>query len=194
VAPASAPGLWLRDPALAPQIAEYLATQPWAGPLLARDTSILPAGACLPLAMLGSAHARSADLVATFAGDEGPDHWGLPGRAPFDAPDVPDGGGMHGGLHRAELATVLVMQGGGFGAGVLAEVPADLTDIVPTLLHGMGLDTTGMEGRALRAAFRAAEDAPPQREIIEAPRGFVLEAMRAEAGGRLYPTALRRAL
>ncbi len=192
VAPASAPGLWLRDAALAPQIADYLATQSWAGPLLARDTAILPAGACLPLAMLGSAHARSADLVVTFAGDEAPDHWGLPGRAPFDAPDVPDGGGMHGGLHRAELATVLVMQGAAFGAGVVAQEPADLTDIVPTLLHGLGLDASGMEGRPLRAAYTAADDAPPLREIIEAPRGFVLEAMRAEAGGRLYPTALRR--
>lgn len=192
VAPASAPGLWLRDAALAPQIADYLATQAWAGPLLARDVSILPEGACLPLALLGSAHARSADLVATFAGDEAPDHWGLPGRAPFDAPDVPDGGGMHGGLHRAELATVLVMQGADFGAGVVAQEPADLTDIVPTLLHGLGLDATGMEGRPLRAAYHAADDAPPRHEVLEAPRGFVLEAMRAEAGGRLYPTALRR--
>lgn len=193
VAPASAPGLWLRDAALAPQIADYLATQNWAGPLLARDPGILAPGRALPLSLLGSAHARSADLVVTFAGDEGPDHWGLPGRAPFDAPDVPDGGGMHGGLHRAELATVLVMQGGAFGAGVVAEEPADLTDIVPTLLHGMGLAGDGMEGRPLRAAFRTADDAPPLRETLEAPGGFVLEAMRAEIGGRLYPTALRRA-
>jgi len=192
VAPASAPGLWLRDATLAPQIAAYLETQPWAGPLLARDPSILPHGAALPLAVLGSAHARSADLVVTFAGEETADHWGLPGRAPFDAPDVPEGGGMHGGLHRAELATVLVMQGGGFANGTVAEEPADLTDIVPTLLHGLGLDGAGMEGRALRAAFDAAHDVPPLRETLALPRGFVLEAMRAEAGGRLYPTALRR--
>jgi hypothetical protein len=112
VAPAAAPGLWLRDAALAPQIADFLARQDWAGPLLARDPSVLPAGRAAPLALLGSAHPRSADLVATFAGSEAPDEWGLPGLAPFDAPDVPEGGGMHGGLHRAELATVLVMQGG----------------------------------------------------------------------------------
>ncbi len=191
VAPASAPGLWLRDAALAPQIADFLATQPWAGPLLARDTAILPRA--FPLAALGSAHARSADLVVTFAGDEGPDRWGLPGNAPFDAPDVPDGGGMHGGLHRAELATVLVMQGAGFRAGALAKEAADLTDIVPTLLHGMGLDTTGMEGRPLRAAFDATADAAPDRLLLELDRGFVLEAMRAPGHERLYPTALRRA-
>ncbi len=193
VAPAAAPGIWLRDAAMAPQIAAFLATQPWAGPLLARDAAILPAGQAFPLAALGSAHARSADLVATFAGDEAADHWGLPGRASFDAPDVPDGGGMHGGLHRAELATVLVMQGGPFRPGAVAEEPADLTDIVPTLLHAMGLAAAGMEGRPLRGALDAAADAAPRREALALHGGFVLEAMRHADGGRLYPTALRRA-
>jgi len=193
VAPAAAPGLWLRDAALAPQIAEFLAAQPWAGPLLARDPAILPAGRAFQLAALGSAHARSADLVATFAGSEDADGWGLPGTAPFDAPDVPDGGGMHGGLHRAELATVLVMQGGPFRSGLVAEEPADLTDIVPTVLHMLGLGTEGMEGAPLRAAFDAAADSPPMRETIAMPGGFMLEAMRKAPGGRLYPTAMRRA-
>lgn len=192
VAPAAAPGLWLRDAALAPQIADFLATQDWAGPLLARDPSILPAGRAFPLATLGSAHARSADLVATFAGSEAADEWGLPGFAPFDAPDVPEGGGMHGGLHRAELATVLVMQGGPFRRGAIAQEAADLTDIVPTVIHALGLPTDDMEGRPLRGALDAAVDAAPAREIIDLPGGFVLEAMRGPTG-RFYPTALRRA-
>jgi arylsulfatase A-like enzyme len=193
VAPAAAPGMWLRDAALAPQIADFLATQDWAGPLLARDPAILLAGRAMPLALLGSAHARSADLVATFAGSEEADEWGLPGLAPFDAPDVPEGGGMHGGLHRAELATVLVMQGGPFRRGAVAAAPADLTDIVPTVLHVLGLPAEGMEGRPLLGALDAAADAPPLHELVALPAGFVLEAMRAVPGGRLYPTALRRA-
>lgn len=192
VAPAAAPGLWLRDAALAPQIADFLATQDWAGPLLARDPSILPVGRAFPLATLGSAHARSADLVATFAGSEEADEWGLPGFAPFDAPDVPEGGGMHGGLHRAELATVLVMQGGPFRRGAVAQEAADLTDIVPTVIHALGLPTEGMEGRPLRGALDAAADAAPAREVIDLPGDFVLEAMRGPTG-RFYPTALRRA-
>ena len=192
VAPAAAPGLWLRDAALAPQIADFLATQSWAGPLLARDPAILPEGRAMPLALLGSGHARSADLVATFAGDEGPDAWGMPGTAPFDAPDVPEGGGMHGGLHRAELATVLVMEGGPFRRGAVAAEAADLTDIAPTVLHLLGIGTEGMEGRPLGGAVDAAADAPPADETLELHGGFVLEAMRG-ASGRLYPTALRRA-
>lgn len=193
VAPAAAPGMWLRDAALAPQIADFLATQSWAGPLLARDPAILPPGRATPLALLGSAHARSADLVATFTGDEAADEWGMPGFAPFDAPDVADGGGMHGGLHRAELATVLVMQGGPFRRGAVAQEAADLTDIVPTVLHILGLPGEGMEGRPLHAALDATADAPPPREVLTLPGGFVLEAMRGPTG-RFYPTALRRAV
>ncbi|WP_431268480.1 alkaline phosphatase family protein [Dankookia sp. P2] len=193
VAPAAAPGIWLRDPGLAPQIADFLDGQAWAGPLLARDPTILPPGRALPLAVLGSGHARSADLVATFAGSEAADGWGLPGTAGFDTADVPEGGGMHGGLHRAKLATVLVMQGGPCRAGAVAQEAADLTDIVPTVLHMLGQGTEGMEGRPLRAAFDAAADAAPLPELLELHGGFLLEAMRAAPGGRLYPTALRRA-
>jgi phosphonoacetate hydrolase len=193
VAPAAAPGIWFRDRALAPQVADWLAAQPWCGPLLARDPAILPEGAALPLSLLGSGHPRSADLVVTVAGSEAADEWGLPGHAPFDAPDVPEGGGMHGGLHRAELATVLVMQGGPLRRGAVAAAPCDLTDIAPTVLHVLGLPTEGMEGRALSAAWDAAADAPPDQEQIVLPRGFTLEAMRPAGGGRLYPTAMRRA-
>jgi arylsulfatase A-like enzyme len=190
VAPAAAPGLWFRDASLAPQVAAFLAQQPWAGPLFARDPAMLPEGQAAPLSLLGSGHRRSADLVVTFAGSEASDEWGLPGTAPFDAPDVPEGGGMHGGLHRSELATVLVMQGGPFRDGAVAQAPADLTDIAPTVLHLLGLDHDGTEGRPLAAAWDAGADSKPLREAVALPRGFVLEAMRVEREGRLYPTAL----
>lgn len=99
---------------------------------------------------------------------------------------------MHGGLHRAELATVLVMQGGPFRRSAVAQAPADLTDIAPTVLHLLGLGTDGCEGRPAAAAWDAARDAPPLAERVEMPRGFVLQAMRAEPGGRLYPTGVIR--
>lgn len=192
VAPAAAPGLWFRDPALAPQVAAWLAGQPWCGPLLARDPTILPEGEAMALSVLGSGHARSADLIVTFAGSDAPDEWDLPGHAPFDAPDVPEGGGMHGGLHRAEMATVLVMQGGPILPGQVVEEPCDLTDIAPSVMHLLGLDHGGMEGRPLRAAWAPGTDAPPLRETLHLPRGFLLEVMRSSTGGRLYPTALHR--
>jgi phosphonoacetate hydrolase len=192
VAPASAPGIWLRDPARQAQaVADFLAAQGWAGPLLARDPALLPEGAALPLAALDAAHRRSADLVLLLAGEEGPDAWGLPGRAPFDAPDVPEGGGMHGGLHRRELATVLVAEGGPFRRGARLAAACDLTDIAPTVLHLLGLPPLGDGGgRVLAEGWDAGADAPPEAEALALPRGFVLEAARQ--AGRRYPTALLR--
>lgn len=193
VAPAAAPGLWFRDPAMAGDVAGWLAAQPWCGLLLARDPTLLPSGTAMALSVLGSGHARSADLVVTFAGSEAPDEWGLPGHAPFDAPDVPEGGGMHGGLHRAELATVLVMQGGPIRRGAVAEEACDLTDIAPTVLHLLGLNHAGCEGRPLCAGWDEAADAPPIRGLLDLPRCLVLETMRQPDESRLYPVALRQA-
>jgi arylsulfatase A-like enzyme len=84
------------------------------------------------------------------------------------------------------------MQGGPFRRGAVANEPADLTDIAPTVLHLLGLESQEMEGRPLLGAFDAAADAVPVDELHDMPGGFVLEVMRA-VGGRLYPTALRRA-
>ncbi len=112
----------------------------------------------------------------------------MPGTAPFDAPDVPEGGGMHGGLHRAELATVLVMQGGPFRRGArCAPSGADLTDIAPTVLYLLGVATEGMEGRPLLGALDPAADVMPIEERHAWPGDFVLEVIRSETG-RLYPT------
>lgn len=191
VAPAAAPGIWLRDGSLAGPVAAFLASRAWAGPIFARDPAALGLAEALPLAMLDAAHPRAPDLTLTFAGEEGPDAFGLPGTAPFDAGDVPEGGGMHGGLHRRELATLLAMHGGPFRREAIVQGAADLSDIAPTLLHLLGLETVGMEGRVLTAAWDASKDAPPEEEILLLPRGFVLERMRQD--GRLYPTALRRA-
>jgi hypothetical protein len=192
VAPAAAPGIWLRDPArTAAPVAAFLAAQPWAGPLLARDPLALDLPELVPLALLEAAHPRAPDLTLTFAGREQADTWGLPGGAPFDSGTVPEGGGMHGGLHRRELATVMLMQGGPFRRGAVVQGAADLADLAPTLLHLLGVESQGCDGRVLHAAWDAAADIPPELDGLVLPRGFVLERMLQ--AGRSYPTALRRA-
>ncbi len=183
-----APGLWLREAAMAPRVAAWLAAQDWAGPVLVRDPAWLPGAPTL--ALLGAAHPRSPDLVVTFAGEAGPDALGVPGTAPYDAGDVPVGGGMHGGLHRRELATVLVMQGGSFRAGAVVRAPCDLADVVPTLLHALGVDATGCEGRVLAEAWDAGAEPDVAERAVLFGAGWVLEV--AEAGGRTYPGGMRR--
>ena len=169
---------------------DWLRVQPWCGPLWSRDPALLPGAGLLPLALLGSAHRRSADLVVTFAGSPEPDEWGLSGYAPFDAPDVPEGGGMHGGLHPAELATVLIMEGSGFRRGAVVRRPADLTAIAPTILHLLDVPATGMEGEVLSAAFDPTRDAmAPVTQNGSAGR-FMLRVQYSPATGRLYPVGM----
>lgn len=189
VAAGGAPGLWLADAALAPRIAEWWAAQPFAGALLARDPALLPGA--LPLALLGAAHPRSPDLFLAFGGEAGPDRFGMPGTTPYDAPDVPEGGGIHGGLHPGELATVLVAEGGPFRRGAVVDAACDLTDVVPTLLHLLGLPSGGVEGRALREGLQdGPEPVADHTEVLEAGRGWTLRCDRQQ--GRLYPRGLLR--
>lgn len=163
-----APGLWLRDPGDATRLAAWLNARAWTGLVLARETGI---PGTIPLAMLGARHARSPDLAVTFAGSSDPDPCGVPGRGLIDAGDVPVGGGMHGGLHERELATVLAMAGGPILRGATIRNPADLTDVAPSVLALLGLASDGMDGRALRQAWGEADDADPVRAVIHPVTG-----------------------
>lgn len=185
----AAPGIYLADPALAANVVSFLAQQDWAGPVLVREPGLI-AGAA-PLALLDAAHRRSPDLVMLFRGSEAADGNGMPGFAPYDAVDVPLGGGMHGGLHRRELATVLVMEGGPFRRGAVVSAFSDLSDVAPTLLDRLGVMVDGVDGRVLAEAWDASAEPVPEPADVSLPHGFTLEAARQ--GERLYPTGLRQA-
>jgi hypothetical protein len=174
-------------------VAEWLGGAALGGAAAGTRSRAAPPGAAAPLSLLGSAHPRSADLVVTFAGSEDADEWGLPGHAPFDAPDVPEGGGMHGGLHRAELATVLVLNGGPVRRGAVVQAPCDLTDIAPTVLHLSGLDHAGMEGHPLHDAWTQGDGWRLRERGDPAAARLRPRSHARGRGGRLYPTALRRA-
>lgn len=179
-----APGLWLRerDPAAIARLAAWLAAQDFVRLVLARDPGGMPG--VLPLAALGALHARAADLVFTFAGSGAADRFGLPGRCIIDAADVPEGGGMHGGLHAGELATLLAIAGPGIHQGAVSETPCDLTDIAPTILALLGLGSAGCEGVPLAEAW---DGTPPAftGEVLAAHGGAGLSLFHAR--GRTYP-------
>lgn len=162
-----APGLWLRDGAVAPALAAWLNEQPWTALVLARA----PLPGTIPLAALGALHPRSPDLAVTFAGSPAPDARGVPGRGLIDLGEVPAGGGTHGGLHGRELATVLALGGGPIRRRAVLHGPADLTDLAPTVLALLGLAAEGMDGRPLAAAWGDAADAEPRREVLAGAPG-----------------------
>jgi hypothetical protein len=164
-----APGLWVcdRDAATVAALAAWLTAQPWVGLVLAREAGI---PGTIPLAALGARHVRSPDLAVTFAGSDEPDPRGVPGVGLIDMGDVPVGGGMHGGLHRRELATVLALAGGPIARGAVSWHPADLTDLAPTVLALLGVGADGMDGTPLAAAWTGA-DAAPVRETVAGTAG-----------------------
>lgn len=109
----------------------------------------------LPLSAVGIGHERAADLVCVLRSSIDPDHHGLPGRAACTTPvDVPMGGGMHGGLNPHEQNTMLAFGGTAIPALGSITDPADLTDIVPTVLSLLGVPIpVGMTGRPLAATI-----------------------------------------
>lgn len=182
------PGLWLRDKAMLAPLAVWLQAQPWLGALFARE----PGDTGLPaLDLFGPNHPGAPDLRLTFAGHEGPDQFGLPGLAlAYDSSDVPPGGGMHGGLHRRELSTLFVANGGPMRRGSRLSAASDLTDIAPTLLHLLGLPGDGCEGRVLVGLWGGPEPAQAE-ERVPLGRGLVLEGCRID--GRFFPKAIAAA-
>lgn len=102
----------------------------------------------LPLVDLG--HCRQPDLVYVLRSGNASDAYGNPGLGLITKADVPVGGGMHGGLNRYELNTVLMVQGEGFEPGLIEQGPSGIIDIAPTVLGLLGLaPAASMVGHSL---------------------------------------------
>ena len=141
------------DPARLGRLAAALRERPWCGGLFAAGGNGVegPFPGTFDLALLNADHPRSAPLVVQLHGDDGPDRWGLPGCSPIVGKDLAPGGGMHGGLHRREMATVLALRAPGVPLGEDAS-PVGLINVAPTLLALLGVaPLTPMAGRPITA-------------------------------------------
>ena len=61
------------------------------------------------------------------------------------------GCGQHGGLGKYEQSPFLICAGSGFQRGVRTEAATSVIDIAPTAMRHLGLDGSGMDGRALQS-------------------------------------------
>lgn len=162
----SSGNVWVRDDdrGLIGALAAWLTERPWLGMLFARDPSA--ARGALPLSLVRSDHARAPALSYVLHADDGVSRFDLAGRTYIGADPTPedDTGGVHGGLHAAELRNVMAWEGPAFAAGASLDAPAGLVDVAPTVLAVLGVPApAGMEGRTLAEAFRA--DASPQPQV-----------------------------
>jgi hypothetical protein len=146
------------DPALAGQAAAFLMERDEIGMVFAHDALAEAIPGALPFSAVMMDHPRAPSLAYVMRSDDGPDACGLPGRGLMTGGGVPVGGGMHGGLNRHELATVLLVRAPGMEAGFVDDRPCGLPDIAPSVLALLGLDAGDMAGAALPMEAAAAGD------------------------------------
>lgn len=173
-----------RDPALIAKVLAFLQEQDWCGLTFTRAGG----GGALSMADINGLNERSPDINYTMRTTDGTNAYGYPGTCLGDNPDIPHGGGMHGGLHRVEINNLLVLGGDRIRAETVRDVPAAIVDVAPTMLHGLGIapPETAM-GRALVEAFGDGGPQPAWRERVlhGAANGYAQEMVVADvAGGR----------
>ncbi len=106
-------------------------------------------------------HPRSPDIYYVLRTDNEPDGHGYIGSCCFDS-GLPVGGTTHGGLHPKEMHSTLIAGGSFFRESASVEACSGMTDILPTVLHGLGMslpDST--DGRVLYEAMAGSDGAMP---------------------------------
>lgn len=161
------------------RLADWLAVQPWCD-------AVFNAAAWQDLGLAGHA---PPSLVFSLRSDDAHDKHGVPGTGCFDC-ELQVGAGVHGGLHRRELANVTMIHGPEGVPHGASDLPAGLTDIAPTVAAILRLSGNGFDGRVLREALGQPASNPretPQRELLQPFRARNgLRLARTRFDGRAY--------
>lgn len=177
-------------------VARWLMHQDWCGGVFAPDLIDLPDGV-LPRSALLSDHRRAAPVLFTMRTDTRTSAAGLPGTILFDG-SLERGAGVHGGLSRAEMRTVLLLGGARIRPG-LSEFPSGIVDLAPTALALLGVPgAETMDGRVLTEAIEGLDPPTAARtsETWEAAGGAYAQRLSRlrlgehvwlDEGGRAHP-------
>ncbi len=154
------------------RLADWLAVQPWCD-------AVFSGTAWQDLGIAGHA---PPSLVFSLRSDDAHDIRGIPGGGYFDC-ELQEGAGVHGGLHRRELANVMMLRHPDGTPRGVSDLPAGLTDVAPTVAAILGLSGDGFDGRVLREAL-----GQPPNDADETPQRDLLQPFRARNGLRLART------
>ena len=146
--------IWVRDgdPALATAVLDVLRDQPWFGLCFSagREGHFGKIPGTFSHESVFAGHRRAPDLRVTFIDDDEENAFGVPGCGYSDGRH-PAGDSMHGGLHPRELWSVGLYAGSAFSRKHESHTPSSITDVAPTILHGLGIESpASMTGRVLR--------------------------------------------
>jgi arylsulfatase A-like enzyme len=176
-------------------VARWLMHQDFCGSVFGPDLIDLPDGV-LPRSALLSDHRRAAPVLFTLRADNRTSAAGLAGMTLFDG-GLERGAGIHGGLSRAELRTVLLFGGSRIRAG-LSEFPAGIVDLAPTALALLGVPgVETMDGRVLSEAIEGFDPPTAARtsETWEAANaGYAQRLARLRLGEHVWLDEGGRAL
>ncbi|WDQ98829.1 alkaline phosphatase family protein [Devosia sp. J2-20] len=152
-------GLYLHDTSdqNKQEVVDWLTRQDFCGLVFATAANGAPIAGALPWSAVRNNHARGADIGFTLRATDCSKNYGPDIDACIFAAWISPGGGMHGGLNKGELSTVLAAQGPAYRSGFTADAPCWLPDILPTVLTTMGLPLDGTEGRPLVEALAGAD-------------------------------------
>ncbi len=135
------------------EVVDWLVRQDFCGLVFASDGSGTAIPGALPWSSVRNDHPRGADVGFTLRATTSSETFGPDTDGCIFAAWITPGGGMHGGLNRGELSTVLAAQGPAYRQSFQSDVPCWLPDIIPTVLTTMGLTTAGSQGRPLVEAL-----------------------------------------
>lgn len=181
-------GLWLADadPAALARAVDRLIEMPWCGHVFTGRGGAAPIPGTLPFALVGQGHALAPDLAFTLRATGPQEGAGVDAQRRYFADYIDVGGGIHGGLNRGELSTVLAAAGPRLRERFVSPTPCWLPDIAPTILTLLGLPTEGTDGRPLVEAFADGPEPPAVRHQVHTAelRGFEQHLARWEVDGR----------
>lgn len=148
-------GIYLHDTSDArkAEVVDWLVRQDFCGLVFASDAQGNAIAGALPWSSVRNDHPRGADVGFTLRATNSSETYGPDVDGCIFAASITPGGGMHGGLNRGELSTVLAAQGLAYRQNFQSDVPCWLPDIIPTILTTMGLSTEGAEGRPMVEAL-----------------------------------------
>ena len=171
-----------RNPKLIKRILEFLQDQYWCGLTFTRTGEY----GALSMADINSLNERSPDINYVMRTFDGANEFGYPGLCYADNPDIPSGGGIHGGLHKTEIYNLMIFGGDRFKREMVFDVPSSIVDVLPTILYGLDVELPKtIMGRSLKEVFLDGGDIPDWSErCIRASRNdYSQEMLVAEVQG-----------
>lgn len=174
--PGRAVGLWVRDGAdrRLETALEVLVEQPWFHLAFSARRDACGVDGRIPGSfahdLLSTDGRRAPHLSIALAGSDTLNAHGLPGVGPLDIGHfgLPVGGGMHGGLHKAEMRCLYVAHGPAFRPGIVSDRPSATYDVLPTVLQALGLNVpAAVRGRVLREIMTGPHAEPSGDADVE---------------------------